>query len=558
MDNYAIADQFSLLAKLMDIHGENAFKAKSYASAAFTIEKLPEQLAGLPETKIIKLRGIGDSAGKKVMEIIQTGELSVLKELLAKTPSGILEMMNIKGLGPKKIHTIWKEMDIDTIEALKEACLDNRIALKKGFGEKTQQKIVESIEFLRSNAGSFLYKQVEDFALAIQQKLEQKFPEERTSLTGEFRRQLEVISKLEWVTTATKEALKNHLVNEQVSLQHESADMLILCAEEFLELHFHFTTKKDFAQRLFQTSSSDEFLSAWETILKEGDAENEEDLFKNTGLHFIPPYLRENKSILERAKHDRFDNIIETASIKGLIHSHSNWSDGAYPIEEMAEELISRGFEYLVISDHSKAAYYANGLSEVRIREQHTYIDELNKKFHPFKIFKSIECDILGDGSLDYETDVLKTFDLVITSIHSNLDMDEEKAMMRLMGAITHPYTTILGHMTGRLLTRRKGYPVDHKKIIDACVAHDVAIEINASPSRLDMDWRWIDYAVEKGALLSINPDAHSLEEFAYVKYGTLVAQKGALPAAKNLSSFSLAAFEAFLLETKRAKRLVK
>ena len=207
-----------------------------------------------------------------------------------------------------------------------------------------------------------------------------------------------------------------------------------------------------------------------------------------------------------------------------------------------------------MISDLSKAAYYANGLSEQRIKEQHQYIDALNKRFAPFRIFKSIECDILGDGSLDYDNKTLASFDLVITSIHSNLDMDEEKAMLRLMGAITNPYTTILGHMTGRLLLRRKGYPVDHKAIIDACAANNVVIEINASPSRLDIDWRWIDYAMEKGLLLSINPDARALEEFGYIKYGTLVAQKGALPAARNLSSYSLQEFENYLAETRMKK----
>ena len=204
MDNYAIADQFSLLAKLMDIHGENSFKAKSYSSAAFTIEKLKEPLAVLSEAKIFKIRGIGDSVGKKVMEIIQTGELKALQELIAQTPAGVLEMMNIKGLGPKKINTLWKEMSIDTIAALEQACRQNRIAQKKGFGEKTEQKILESIEFVRSNEGKFLYKQIEDFALALQQKIEQKFTGEQTSLTGEFRRQLEIVSQLEWVTTTPK------------------------------------------------------------------------------------------------------------------------------------------------------------------------------------------------------------------------------------------------------------------------------------------------------------------------------------------------------------------
>ena len=556
MDNYAIADQFSLLAKLMDIHGENAFKAKSYSSAAFTIEKLPEQLAALPEAKIIKLRGIGDSVGKKVMEIIETGELKALQDLISKTPAGVLEMMNIKGLGPKKINTIWKEMDIDSIAILEEACRDNRIAQKKGFGEKTQQKILESIGFARSNQGLFLYKQVEDFAHALQEKLEQKFADRKTQLTGEFRRQLEIISKLEWVTTATPDELKHFLMNDQVELKSENDEMLILCAENFLSLHFHIATEKTFAKKLFQTSSSEEFLEAWKNISSPHEAETEEEIFEKAGVHFIPPYLRETKTILEKAQTNSFEDVVQVSSIKGLLHSHSNWSDGAYTVEEMANELIRLGFEYLVISDHSKSAYYASGLSEERILEQHKYIDELNRKLRPFRIFKSIECDILSDGTLDYNDEVLKSFDLVITSIHSNLDMDEEKSMMRLMGAITNPYTTILGHMTGRLLTRRKGYPVDHKKVIDACVAHDVVIEINASPSRLDMDWRWIDYALTKGLLLSINPDAHSLEEFQYIKYGTLVAQKGALPTSSNLSSFSLKEFEAFLAERKRIKGL--
>lgn len=554
IDNYAIADQFSLLSKLMDIHGENAFKAKSYASAAFTIEKLPQPLAGMNESQIVRLKGIGDSVGKKVMELLQSGELQVLQELIQNTPAGVLEMMNIKGLGPKKIHLLWKEMQIDSIEELEKACRENRVAAKKGFGEKTEQKILESIAFAKGSKGQFLYKQVEDFVLALQEKLQAKFPGEQTAITGEFRRQLETINQLEWVTTVPADKLKAFLVNDEVDVLSSTDEALTLKAAEQLEMTFHTTTQKAFAKKLFDTSSSNEFLSHWKDKSLPVEAETEDAFFTQANLSFIPPFLRESGNIIERAKNEDFTDIVQTSSIKGLIHSHSNWSDGAYTIEEMAEDLIGRGFEYLVISDHSKAAYYANGLSEQRIQEQHRYIDSLNKKYHPFKIFKSIECDILGDGSLDYDNKTLSSFDLVITSVHSNLDMDEEKAMMRLMGAITNPYTTILGHMTGRLLLRRKGYPVDHKAIIDACAENNVVIEINASPSRLDIDWRWIDYAMEKGLLLSINPDAHALEEFGYIKYGTLVAQKGALPASRNLSSFSLEEFENYLAETRKKK----
>lgn len=554
MDNYAIADQFSLLAKLMDIHGENAFKAKSYATTAFAVEKIAEPLALLSPEKVGKFKGIGESAAQKIAEMLQTGELAVLQDLIAKTPAGVLEMMNVKGLGPKKIHTLWKEVGIDSVSALEDACREHRIARLKGFGERTEQKILESLQFIRESEGKFLYKQVEDFALALQQKLEQRFPEAQTRITGEFRRQCEIISCLDWVTTVEKEDLKRYLPNQQVTLLQEGDDLVVFLADDLVRLQFHLATSETFAQVLLETSSGPEFWLAWKSSVKAEAADSEEEMFTKAGLHFIPPALRESTEVIERARTEDFSNLVQTGDIKGLIHSHSNWSDGAYTIEQMAEELVRLNFEYLVISDHSKSAGYANGLSEQRIAEQHRYVDELNKKFAPFKIFKSIECDILGDGTLDYDDAVLRRFDLVITSVHSNLDMEEDKAMMRLMGAVTNPHTTILGHMTGRLLLKRKGYPLDHKAIIAACARHNVVIEINASPSRLDMDWRWIDYARKQGVLLSINPDAHSLEEFSCIKYGTLVAQKGGLQASQNLSSFSLQEFEAFLKQNRQHK----
>jgi DNA polymerase (family 10) len=358
---------------------------------------------------------------------------------------------------------------------------------------------------------------------------------------------------LDWVTTIPGKDLKNFLINEHIELVSDRDNMLILNADNTLLIRFFITEEKEFYKKLFETTGSIEFLEAWNPI---NEAATEVEIFTNAGVNYIPPFLRETAGIIEKAKDQRFDGLVQTNEIKGLIHSHSNWSDGAYTIEEMAKELTELGFEYLVISDHSKAAYYANGLSELKIKEQHKYIDELNKKFAPFKIFKSIECDILTDGSLDYSNEVLSTFDLVITSVHSNLDMDEEKAMKRLLGAITNPYTTIMGHMTGRLLLRRKGYPVDHKTIIDACVENHVAIEINANPNRLDIDWRWIEYALEKGLMLSINPDAHTTEEFHNIKYGVFMGQKGGLTSHSNLSSFSLVEFEAYLAKMRKVKGL--
>ena len=552
MDNYEIADQLSLLARLMDIHGENSFKAKSYAAAAFTLEKLPYPVAGLAKEKIFAVRGIGESVGKKILEILEKGELEALKGLVAVTPEGVLEMMNIKGLGPKKINVLWKEAGISTMEELEEACAQNKLASRKGFGEKTQQNILEAIRFQKQNSGLYLYAQVESFEEAIRTKLQHKFGAELIEVTGAFRRQLEIIEKLEWVTTVDAQKLKNFFDEEAFQVIAEGRDQIQFQADAMLQLTFHLASRENFAARLFSTTGSDAFVLAAQQLPSWKTAEHgktEQEIFASLHLQEVPPALRESETAITKARQRPFPKLLQTADIKGLVHSHSNWSDGGHTIEEMARALIETGFEYLVISDHSRAAFYANGLTEERIREQHLYIDELNKKLAPFRIFKSIECDILNDGEMDFPDSVLSTFDLVIASIHSNLTMTEEKAMRRLMGAITNPYVTIMGHLTGRLLAKRRGYPIDHKAIIDACAAHGVVIEVNASPKRLDMDWRWIEYALEKNVMLSINPDAHTIDEFRYIKYGVLTAQKGGLTRERNLSSFSRAEFEKFIQE---------
>src|SRR5690606_16262093 len=264
---------------------------------------------------------------------------------------------------------------------------------------------------------------------------------------------------------------------------------------------------------------------------------------------FVPPPLRENFAVIKNLPD--WNAIIKPENIKGIIHSHSTWSDGSHSIEKMAKTAIDMGLEYLLIIDHSKSEFYTKGLKEEQILSQHAEIDELNKKLAPFKIFKSIESDILYDGSLDYADDVLAGFDLVIASVHSILKMTEEKAMMRLLAAIENPYTSILGHMTGRLLLSRPGYPVNHEQIIDACIKNNVVIELNANPRRLDIDWQYIRPAIEKGAMISINPDAHEVQEFEYVKYGVLVAQKAGLTPLHNLSSLGLMEFENFITNQK-------
>jgi DNA polymerase (family 10) len=544
-DNYQIAELFSLLSKLMDIHGEDSFKAKTYAAAAFNIEKLPVQLADVEPAKISTYKGIGASTSKKILEILQTGELKALTDIIARTPPGVIEMLSIKGIGPKKISTIWKEMEIESIGELLYACEENRLLLFKGFGEKTQANVKESIEFFLKHKDIHLYADVEAYAMAVDKNLREHFKDNRFELTGEFRRQMEIIHQLEWVTTTPLPVLSPIFTNNNFEVKESTDSFLSVKGPENIVLQFHLATAENFGTRLFQTSASEEFLQSWGTV---ATAAEEQLLFEEKGVAFIPSCLREE--LLTGGIPD----LVQPSSIKGIIHSHSNWSDGGETIETMARHAQEKGFEYLVISDHSKSAGYANGLSVERIEAQHKYIDELNSKLNGFRIFKSIEADILGDGSLDYDDETLATFDLVIASVHSNLKMNEEKAMMRVMNAIENPYTTILGHMTGRLLLSRAGYPLDHKKIIDACVANSVVIELNAHPRRLDIDWRWIPYALDKGALLSINPDAHELSGYNDVKYGTLAAQKGRLTASRNLSSFSLREFEEYIMDVRMEK----
>jgi len=433
MDNYQIADFFSLLSKLMDIHGENSFKAKSYAIAAFNIEKLPMQLSDTPKEKIFGIKGIGESTGKKIIELLETGKLSALDEMISKTPSGVQEMLNIKGIGPKKISTIWKEMEIESIGELLYACQENRLKLYKGFGEKTQQNIIETIEFYLNNQGTYLYPQVEQVVPQVTAYLEKMFSPENVFLTGSFKRQSEVIEELEYVVNVSNAAIKPRFetANPPEFLE-EKPDTLQYKLHNGLKLRLY-TGEGELQKRLFDHSGSAEFTSAFtqqfpKVDFSKSNIANDETVFTQANISYIPPFLRESAKVIDLAKKGPLPKLIQPADIKGIIHSHSNWSDGSNTIEEMATAAIAMGLEYMVISDHSKTAFYAQGLNEEKVAAQHQYVDELNNKLKGFKIFKSIESDILYDGNLDYSNSILATFDLVIASVHSNLKMTEEKS----------------------------------------------------------------------------------------------------------------------------------
>jgi DNA polymerase (family 10) len=556
MENAVIADQLKLLSVLLDIHGANPFSIKSYGAAAFAIDKLAYPLSQTPREKLLTIRGIGKTVAKSVEELLDTGRLSLLEEQLEKTPPGILEMLKIKGLGPKKINAIWKEMGIESVGELLYACQENRLVAFKGFGEKTQRALIESIEFFLHHQGQLLYAEADAVFADIERYLQHLFGTERVACTGAFRRQAVTIEELEFVVAHPLDVIKPKLVTAHPpELIEETAHSLLYTLKNGLRLRIY-STDLPLALTQFRTTGTPSFLESYDALptIHENillSARTEKELFEAKGLPWIEPFFRESGDTIQLALREPLPLVLEPASIKGLIHSHSTWSDGSNTILEMAEACLARGWEYMVLSDHSASAIYANGLNAERVAAQHQEIDQLNQKLAPFKIYKSIESDILGDGSLDYSEPVLASFDLVIASIHSQFGMTEEKATARLIKAIENPYTRILGHPTGRLLLSRKGYPIDHQKIIDACSANQVVIELNAHPRRLDIDWRWIDKALQKGVLISINPDAHATKGLEDVRYGVLAAQKAGLTADRNLSSFSLGAFEQWLSSKK-------
>jgi DNA polymerase (family 10) len=545
MENKPISRTLRLLSQLMELHEVNPFKIRSIANAAFKVDKLPYPAAGKSFEELEKIDGIGKSIATKIIELLQTGTMVELEELLAATPPGVVEMMGIKGIGPKKVATIWHELGIENTGELFYACNENRLIEAKGFGLKTQEDIRKAIEFRMASNGKFLYAQVEKEANELLDELKNLFPGALLEFAGEFRRLCEIISEIVIVlgsrdqemafTTLLQSQIINNINATENHINGELGNGLlidIVCVE-----------KRYFFKELFMQTGNDEHTAVVLSRINDDvdQPETEELIYTKSGLAFIKPELREGDTFIERAENNTLPTLISYHDLKGTLHNHSTWSDGVNTVEEMA--LYCRDtlkLEYLGMCDHSKSAFYAKGLSIERVLQQQEEIDHLNKKLNGFHLFKGIESDILNDGSLDYPDEILKKFDFIVASVHSNLKMDEDKATARIIKAVENPYTTILGHPTGRLLLSRKGYPINYKKVIDACAANKVVIEINANPLRLDLDWRWHQYALEKGVWLSINPDAHRNEGFLDMNYGISVARKGGLYKEKCLNALSL------------------
>jgi DNA polymerase (family 10) len=571
VDNRALTRAFKLAAQLMELHDENPFKIRAIEGTANALDALSFPVAEVERSGLPDRTGLSKTAAAKVAELLDTGTFSDLQRLLDVTPPGVVEMLKIKGIGPKKIRSLWRELGIETIEQLREAAENDQVSKLKGFGKKTQEGILEALEFAGQSSGKLLYPQAEQLADDLARRLRDALKTEQVAVAGEIRRRLETVETVRLVAATEQPQQAHELLN---SLQGLTPDPRRSgpfawrgrATESGVQVEVLLVSSEAFAAEVFLNSAAGEHLdealpsvqgpgggapATLRQLARREKFEQEEALYEKAGLQFIAPELREGLGEIALAAGKKLPHLLEDGDLRGSLHNHSTWSDGNHSIREMATWLRDHNYQYLGLCDHSQAAHYANGLSVERVRQQQQEIDQLNAELAPFRIFKGIESDILGDGSLDYPADVLASFDFIVASVHSNLKMDERKATDRLLRAIENPYTTMLGHPTGRLLLRRQGYPIDYKAVIDACAKHQVVIEINANPWRLDLDWRWVRYALDQGVMLSINPDAHHTNGYEDMRYGVLMGRKGLLTKEMTLNAKTVEEIAAYFEQRK-------
>lgn len=528
MDNYRISKHLDKIAKLLEFTNANPFKIRAYQNGSRVIRFLKDDAKELLESKQLgKVKGIGKGLLLDISEFVSEGTSQTYENLATKIPQGIFEIFQIKGLGVKKIKVILEKLQISTIGELEYACLENRLVDLEGFGAKTQESVLQSIQFLKRNKGFKLLNTANEEAEKLKSFLETNLKPEKLILCGQLATGVEIVDEIYFLATIEEEDLQKFVfefggneIFSQVNLEENKIFGTLVSGLNFV---LEASAKEKIGTKLVEKNSTEEFLKELH-FSNDEFFDSEIDFFQNKKIAFVFPEVR-HFGVAKGL--ELSSNLVSEEDILGVFHNHTTWSDGSASLAEMANEAQNLGYSYIGISDHSKTAFYANGLTETRIAEQHSEIDLLNSKMENFKIFKGIESDILNDGSLDYEDSVLASFDFVVASVHSNFKMSEDEMTKRLIKAIENPYTTILGHLTGRLLLARPEYKLDMQKIIDACSQNNVCIELNASPHRLDLDWRWMQAAFEKGVKISINPDAHSLSGLQDVKYGIKVARRG-------------------------------
>jgi len=585
-----IADVLNEIGTLLELKGENPFKVRAYHSGARVLEGIEDaELAALiREQRLESMKGLGEALAQKIAELHATGRLRFYEELKASIAPGLVEMLQIPGLGAKKVRALHEKLGLDSIAGLAAACTDGRVAELDGFGEKSQEKILTGIKNREAYGRRHLWWEAWQRASPILAGLRALPQVLRAEAAGSLRRGLETIGDLDFLVAAREIAPVVEWFTQLPEVQEVTArgetkasvrfasglqaDLRLVPEEQFVFALHHFTGSKDHNVQMRQRALSRGLsLSEWGLVPAEGEgtakekaekekAENrksgkpvktEADIFTALGLHFIPPELREGLGEIEAAEKGELPRLVELGDLRGAFHNHTTASDGRNTLAEMVAAAEALGWEYLGIADHSKSSFQADGLSEDRLLKQVAEIRALNasKRFKTH-VFAGTECDILPDGRLDFDSSILSQLDYAVVSVHSAFTKDETAMTARIVHAIEQPHVTMLGHLTGRLLLRREGYAVNTAKIVDAAIANDVIIELNANPQRLDMDWRFWRRAAERGLLCSINPDAHDTAGLEFVRAGVNAARKGWLTAKQVLNTRPLTEVASFLKKT--------
>lgn len=552
------------IGTILELKGENPFKARAYFNAARTLESLNQDVETLALSgAIADIKGIGKAISEKLKILVSSGELPYHKELKESIPNGLFDILQIPGMGPKKVKAVYEKLNITTVGELEYACLENRLRDLEGFGQKSQEKVLKSIKLHKKYSERFHYHIAYKEAIAILRYIEEHPDIIRIELAGSLRRKKETVKDIDIVASCRSEnraKIMGYLIdypeNETIIGHGQtkssmvlnsgiSCDLRLVDDVQFPFLLHHSTGSKEHNTAMRQRAKSNNltmneyglFQKDSETSLK---CRNEEEIFEKLGMSFIDAELRENNGEIEIAAEKQTPQLIDKQQIRGLFHAHTTYSDGASSVKDMAIQCQAMDFEFLGITDHSKSAFYANGLNEDRVKKQQEEIDRLNEELQNFTIFKGIEADILTDGRLDYTDDTLSTFDFVIASVHSSFQMSEEQMTNRICKALENPYVSMLGHPTGRLLLGREAYPHDMNKILETAANYDRVVEINANPHRLDLDWRWGKRANELGVKTAINPDAHAIDGLFDYQIGIGIARKGWFEASSVLNTFSV------------------
>jgi DNA polymerase (family 10) len=568
MNKKEVAHILEKIGIILDLQGENPFKVRAYYNGARIIETLDKDLMELVKTgEISRIKGIGKALAEKISKLVSEGSLPYYEELKSSIPEGLLDILKIPGLGAKKVKVIYDKLGISSIGELEYACRENRLRDLDGFGQKSQDKVLQSIELQKKYSERFLFPVAQDSANQIVDYLTANIKIKKLEIAGSIRRKKETIKDIDIIASCDekdREEVMTYFVSSDQGMQIISqgntksavildsgitAELRLVNDEEYPFLLQHATGSKEHNTQLRRLAKEQNYKMNEYGLFKDNRliaCKDENEIYHKLGLQTIAPENREGMEEIETARAGELPEIYNGKPFYGLFHVHTTYSDGTNSLKEIADACQSMGLDYVGICDHSKSAFYANGLTDERVKKQQDEIDQLNETYDNFKIFKGIEADILQDGSIDYDDNILATFDFVIISVHSNFNLSEEQMTERICKALKNPYTTMLGHPTGRLLLAREPYKLDMEKVIETAGVEGKIIEINANPFRLDLDWRWGKLARKNGVKTAINPDAHSIEGLKDYHYGIGIARKGGFKKEEILNTYTIREVEEY------------